>query len=326
MPKHRTIYLDSSVYGMITSNGDSQDVRSMLDNMNVQVTVSGTNLQESSRAPKSVRFDRYSTLASVGHSYERHTVQYLLSQELLAEIKIHRPDWINPNPDLRMISYYLSDNRNRWKWIQTHPDSDPAGLRDNDREIYDLAGKMKNTQKEIQQILDDDSPTFEVSGTQHSRQHLESEASLAMQWRIENALSWFNSLSAEEQNDSKDFLLPYLVMDRIPKEEFVFLWSNLVVRDRVPRNYIQARVLWLQESRKITAGNLLDQLHACRMLNHDMFLTTDRVLFEILVELETDLRGWPRRSRRAISPMAQPIFLERSNSSSTDEISAAILK
>ena len=129
---------------------------------------------------------------------------------------------------------------------------------------------------------------------------------------------------SELSKDYSDFTTPYLVMENISRKDFELFWLECVDQQSVPRNYVQSLAIRLQLAHKVTFGNALDQQHSTAMLKHDLFLTADQAFFDLFVEIETELRGWPRQRTRNLRPIARPVLIDRSALDTVSEIKIAL--
>lgn len=133
-------------------------------------------------------------------------------------------------------------------------------------------------------------------------------------WRQECLQSWHNALVNREpgSRDYVDYLGPYLkpsaFVDPVSTARF---WLTEVDGDRVPLNRATGLAHFFQLEHKVGHGNPLDSLHACYLLDVDVFVTADRAFATTLDKLKTHL-----------AHHADVLFVDRSSASTVDELSA----
>jgi len=312
------------MYAMIAQNGDAEAVRSYLDGLGAQVTLSDSNFAEVMRAPVDVRSERCRVFKAVANGINKHPNGYLDSKELLSEILRCRPDWLKKRPNLRQ-AHTFQFSRNDEFWRQLPYLSDPSNefeLEGYQELTYEGAGRVASGQKYNRKVNLENTPISFVSPDPDLNRIYQSMEYIEQLWRVLTATAWIQSLWGRNEinRDWRDFSLPYLNMEVITAKDFELMWLQCVEKHRVPRNYVQTRTQILQEDYRITTGNAMDTQHAVGMLGFNWFITTDKTFFEILKSIESDLRNWPRNIRNRIRPIFIPILGDRSNPDTVSSI------
>jgi hypothetical protein len=108
-------------------------------------------------------------------------------------------------------------------------------------------------------------------------------------WRYQASLAFWHGLKGEwGTSDYADFLRPHINFGTFTEQEWSEFWLLDVSSEAVPAIRLYHLAEFLQTSRRITAGNPMDALHAVHLLGHDLLLTSDRNFHIVLTELRAE--------------------------------------
>ena len=291
------IYFDTNVYSAIVRDRGVDDVRRLLRRTRTRLLASSHNLLETFRAPVQDRVHRIEAIVALARIKEVEPSHYRTAMEIRNEIRRLRPLWLQSNPDLRRSKSMLARYRQLWSNVA----SDPHYTLPQADLLGQSARYLINSQKARR--------AGELSvGRQASRllpelkekyqPYLDRMPKEEAYWRIASAANWWYSLrDGRPLDDYRDWLLPYLELERITPDDWTMFWIGQIqaVRDRSLRF-----VEYFQTSSRTDAGNFEDLLHATYMFDVDAVATSDARFYGHLSQLQK--QPW-------IGKCALPLFL-----------------
>jgi hypothetical protein len=258
----------------------------------VTVSASGENLFEAFRINDEVeRGLRIRTIRRVAAT--KLTVQrpYQMAQDLVAEIRRCRPEWLNPAPDLQMIRAHNRFFSNHWIEVRKDPSYRPPGFASFVTTARSAIGVAVGHQKEIRRhfLSPEHAAGFDRIGLPPlfaSLQPLVDELDFAdAYWRISAAFTWRSALDGTSQlKDLSDYLSPYLTT--ISASDWLECWLSAIDANKVPYDRVVGLVQWEQPSQPVTSGNPGDIEHATYLLDFNRFVTADSDFHKVLVSVQ----------------------------------------
>lgn len=319
------LYFDSNIYGFISEKREDIAFRQFLDENGHTVEASSGNLFEIYHIPDREKCKQtLQTLTSVASFYESKPQSWHQAQEVLNEIKRHRSYWFRQPASPKLIEQekkFLRSHRENWERAKEpylKPDPVTAQYRKDYEEGVTYSKLVQKTLK--QRLLEND---LQLSLVSQTKDDLISEIltdnllDADLFWRVNNLLSWFEAISrrSPSSRDYADWLLPYIRDNAFKTRTLSYsdFWMKQVREEKVPKNRITALVDFYQMKHKITHGNAGDQMHACHMLDVDVFATADKAYYQVLREVKNHFTN-----------CANVVFLKRGAESAIDEIKNAL--
>lgn len=319
VPPRRHVYFDTNVYGMIASLNEAREMRAYCKANNLRVLTSAFNLLELARIPSVTQRDAEErVLLQVATTFEPEPMAYRHAMEVLYELRRIRPDWVRPFARKAQIRKFLKSHKTSWnKFCRRIPANRLAeSTYHRDAESGAQASLLsqkfsRSTRLEANnlQLISFDSAGLRVTVPLDLQ-----DADQA--WRTECLHSWHNAivLRSRASRDYHDYLGPHLKPTAFQEEaETLDFWLRNVDGARVPLNRLVGLTHHFQLAQRITHGNAVDSLHACYLLDVDLFVTADKPFATALT------------SAAALVPESgQVVCVNRGASSSVSELARVI--
>jgi len=131
-------------------------------------------------------------------------------------------------------------------------------------------------------------------------------------WRVNCLQVWHNAVvnRVPASRDYVDYLGPYLRPEAFKDDrKTADFWLREVDSTRMPLNRSSGLAHYFQLEHKISHGNPCDTLHACYLLNVEVFVTADTAFAKVLKEVQ-----------RCVSGRAQIVRIRRGTASTLKEL------
>lgn len=319
------LYFDSNIYGFISEKREDRAVRQFLDENEHTIEASSDNLFEMYHIPDREKCKQaLQTLTTVATHFESKPQSWHQAQEVLNEIKKHRSYWFRQPASPKLIEQekeFLRGHRENWgraKELYIPEKSISAPYRmDYEAGVVN----SRNVQKTLKQrLMENDINLAFVSFTKSGdvdRVIADDMLDPEIFWRINNLLAWFEAIAkrSPSSRDYADWLLPYIRDDAFKTRTASYsdFWMKQIREEKVPKNRITALVDFYQLKHKITHGNAGDQMHACHMLDVDVFITADKAYYEVLCDVKNHFTN-----------CAKVVFLKRGATSALSELKSVL--
>jgi hypothetical protein len=295
------LYFDNSVLDPIAAQGAGGRVKKLLRDRGAEAFASTQNLIEAWRiADETVRANLVRTIIQVARDREEMPLMLGMVRGVVGQMRHHHPDWLRPDPDLRLQRRDVERRRESWRQVKADAAYVPKGvtlakqfLKEEvaesrrrhaaHRALRRAGGKARNPPK-IQALVD---------------ALPEPEAF----WRREQGLGWWDAVATKERRvgDLRDWLLPYLRSDQLDIESWMRFWLAELDDLAVAPLRAASLVAFFNRDRKGDPGDWGDINHAAFAVGRDYLLTADRNFYEALLKV----RAQPRVT------LATPLIVNR---------------
>lgn len=281
------LYLDSNVYAHADDLGQGQDLVKWLADSGHDAVLSEIHLAEALAIPDVVaREARLKLLAAVPACVIRPLAS-LQAEEFVQEARRLRPQWSrHPVGDRSQVDDLLTVYDEGWKQLRR----DPSGLLELTGDYRAVAEQAIRGSRAGQKIMREDLLANVTKLT---------EVCLGGEWvpvgpldlsadddfcRFESCLSWFQALvlAMPTLAELRDYTAPYVDETAIDARDFAEFWVEDVELIRLPRGLATSMVISEQRRTKIQHGNVADARHAGYILDADLFVTEDSLLYRAL--------------------------------------------
>jgi len=295
------LYFDNSVLDPISAQGAGGRVKKLLRDRGAEAFASTQNLIETWRIPdQTVRANLVRTIIQIARDREEMPLMLRIVRSVVGQIRHHHPDWLRPDPDLRLQRRDVERRRESWRQVKADAAYVPTGVtrakqflqtevaesrrrHAAHRALRRAGGKARNPPK-IQALID---------------ALPEPEAF----WRREQGLGWWDAVTTNQRRvgDLRDWLLPYLRPDRLDTESWMTFWLAELEDDAVLPLRVASLVDFFNRDRKADPGDWGDINHAAFAVGRDYFLTADMNFHKAL----SKVRAQPQLT------MATPLLVNR---------------
>ncbi|GAP12726.1 hypothetical protein LARV_00462 [Longilinea arvoryzae] len=315
------LYFDTNVYDFIHEKQEAQSVREYLATKGYEVLASDINIYEIWAIPdRDLCTSQLSVLTSVANNYDSKPQSWRQANEVLSEVMKLRPYWIEKSPKVNLVlqeKMFLKSHLENWTRAK-EPFIPPASQYAIYKRDYEKGiAKEAESQRALRQFIlkyGNDLRINLVKQKDTDRHCLLSEDlpfGPENFWRFGCWKIFYDAIVKRipESRDYADWLLPYIKDKSFTSPSYSVFWMENVRAEKVQKNRISSLVDFYQVKHKIGHGNFGDQMHACYLLDVDIFVTADKPYYKVLLDLDNH---FPKH--------AKPILLDRSNSSALDEL------
>lgn len=314
------IYFDTNVYDFIADRGEAQSVREYLGELGGEIQASLENLFEiySIHDPELCKY-QIKVLTTVANSFEQRPQSWHQAMEVWHEIEKLRPQWKRRPISAKLLAQsrdFLRGHLLQWenaKKIIVPSSSDYEYYR---KDFEGGVSSFINGQKKLRQQMIAHDLKLKLFLMRNFGGQVVGlfEGNLNdpdFYWRSENLILWNEAIinRIPESRDYADWLMPYISENAFLSPSYPHFWMEAVRAHKVNKNRISSLVSYYQLKHKVTHGNPGDQMHACHLLDSDLFFTADKSYYHVLQE-----------TCAHFSDHATIILLDRSNISALDEI------
>jgi hypothetical protein len=287
-----TVYFDNSVLDPIAAQRVGGRVKKLLKEHRAVAFASIQNLIEFFRIDldDDLRAQRIRTLLQVARIREDEPLLYQDIRALVAQIRKHHPDWINDKPNEFRIRKELNDAKIVWDRLKSNPEHRPPGFLRSRRWLKGVIGESMSRHRRRGQIPKPGSalsaafedPSFDLRMQPLFRALPAPEG----HWREHMGLAYWAALAANDELGSnlKDWLGPYLRLERVGTEPWMRFWLAELDATAIPRMRVEGMTDYFQE--KVDSGNAGDIEHAGYGVGRDFLLTADKDFHRILKLVE----------------------------------------
>jgi hypothetical protein len=290
------LYLDSNVYAHADDLGQGRDLVEWLVDSGHEAVLSEIHLAEALAIPDVVaREGRLTLLAAVPARVSRPLAS-LQAEEFVQEAQRLRPAWSRqPVGDLSDVNDLLTAYEEGWKQLQR----DPSGLLELTGDYQAVSEQAIRGSRAGQKIMREDLlagvtklTELDLGGERIPVGPLDLSADDDF-CRFESCLSWFQALvlAMPTLAELRDYTAPYVDETAIDARDFARFWAEDVELIRLPRGLATSMVMSEQRRSKIKHGNVADARHAGYILDADVFVTEDNLLFRALQRVVSRLAG-----------------------------------
>jgi hypothetical protein len=295
-------YFDSNVYGFVDRCSELSEVASFLRQRHTQLLGSGENLMELARTPDPGRRRTLLRTLTGLVTHRLPPLGFIHAKELVTEVRRCHPEWLRAKPDQGALNQWLNADRELWRRAKREHDL-PQVDEYNDL-VRAAAGELKRQQREARESL----------GSQ-VKHRVFTELQADFVWRFEAHGIWSHALFGRvpAMRDYYDYFTSYVDLTRIEPLAWQRFWQDEIRSNSVPGIKLSNLAAQFQQAARATTGNAGDINHVTFMSYSHAFLTADRGLFEVLLQLV------PYHGR-----LARVAFVDQRTSSAFAEISAAL--
>jgi hypothetical protein len=207
---------------------------------------------------------------------------YLESQELIAEIRNLRPQWLLPKPNLREIRRLRYDwlRQKGGFWSRAQTDQEIAHIKElEDAELEEA----RRESREIRRRIADSAPragehtrladvfTLPLDGTPGWK------GEPVEYWRMPALINMFACLS-KYANPVREWVDAEVDVPRMLSDHALFnsFWLYEARAEAVPRLWLRAAFEFMQSWRKVTDGTPTDSRFAAHLVDADIVMSADK--------------------------------------------------
>jgi len=289
------IYFDTNIYDFIADTNEVSDVRDFFSKHAHDIQASETNLFETYVIPDKDRCrNQLQVLTTIATSFGSKPQSWFQAMEVLKEIKNSRSQWLRKpiSQERLVLSKYLIkrhlENWNRAKSLEI-PLTSQFKVYRNDFE--EGIHQLKGSQKEFRDSILINNTNVILASQKKSGQieeHLKGDLTdPEFYWRTENLIIWHQALIRKNpaSRDYLDWLSPFIIDDAFSSPTYTNFWMRSVRSHKVNKTRLSSLTSFYQLQKQITHGNGGDQIHACHLLDVDIFFTADVAFFHVLQQL-----------------------------------------
>ncbi len=123
------LYFDNSVLDPIAAQGVGGRVKKLLRNRGAEAFASTQNSIESWRiADDGVRANLVRTIIQVARDREEMPLMLDMVRSVVRQMRHHHPDWLRPDPDLRLQRRDVERRRESWRQVKANATYAPKGV------------------------------------------------------------------------------------------------------------------------------------------------------------------------------------------------------
>ncbi len=295
------IYVDNSVLDPIAAQGAGGHVKKLLRDRGAEAFASTQNLIEAWRvSDDQLRANLVRAILQVARDREEMPLMLQTVRNVASQMRHHHPDWIRADPDLQIHRRDKERRREVWRQVKADAAYVPKGVargkqflkqavaesgrRHTAHRALRRAGRSARNPPRVQRLAD---------------ALPESEAF----WRREQGLAWWDAATTNDRRvaDLRDWLLPYLVQDRLDIESWMTFWLAELEDAAVATLRVASLCDFFQRHRKADRGDWGDINHAALAVGRDYLLTADKNFHQALLKV----------SAQPGVTMATPVFVNR---------------
>jgi hypothetical protein len=281
------LYLDSNVYAHADDLGQGRDLVKWLADSGHEAVMSEIHLAEALAIPDVIgREGRLKLLAAVPAHVSR-PLAFLQAEEFVQEARRLRQQWSrHPVGDRSHVNDLLTDYDEGWEQLRR----DPSGLLELTGDYQAVSEQAIRGSRAGQKIMREDLlagvtklTELDLGGERIPVGPLDLSADDDF-CRFESCLSWFQALvlAMPTLAELRDYTTPYVDETAIDARDFAGFWVDDVQLIRLPRGLATSMVISEQRRSKIQHGNVADARHAGYILDADLFVTEDNLLYRAL--------------------------------------------
>ncbi len=282
------LYLDTNVYSFIAACDEARAVKKFFTAEGHRVVVSASNLFEVYAIGKAAdAVKELDAVREVGSVFEEYPESWYHALEVRREIQRCRPQWMRVLPFKRRMKSFLAAHRDNWQRAKAlslpSADSYAAYRRDYERGVL----AEREAQGTMRSLFLGRLSGVELADPELSRIENADLTTPGGYWRASCLLVWYNAIVLRDpaSRDYVDWLQPYVREAAFRDPSYVQFWLEEVKDENVQRNKLTGLVDYYQARYKITHGNAVDQLHAGKLLDVDVFLTADVGFHRVLADV-----------------------------------------
>jgi len=320
MTRQILLYLDNSVLTPIAEQAAAGRIRDLFKANGAVNFASTQNLVEAWRAPEAIRPKRVRTLLRVAHQHEEDSLQYQAVRRVAKQIRIHHPEWIGSWPKPALIEEYRQRRVEVWSRVEKDASYVSPEMVAFDGELRKHVGDSMLVQRKKRELIRGGMklplPTADPAITARLAPLVANLSEPESFWRVQTAASWWNAIFKQDpqRRDIRDWLQPYLNLDRLDVEAWERFWISEVDASAVPVVRVKGLIDYFQADYKVESGNWGDINHAGFAVGRDFFLTADHDFYQTLLKAQGELGP----------AMAEPVFVNRAAPDISAEIESVL--
>jgi hypothetical protein len=236
------------------------------------------------------------------------------------QLRIHHPDWLVPNPDLRGIQQDTARRRMAWEAVKANAAFLPMSLPDTDRFFRDVTDQVMQAQRITRELRRAGrplpSPLADPAMAAQFQPLVDGLPPPEAYWRQTMAAAWWHgAVEGDRQlGDLRDWLLPRLKFWRLDAEAWMRFWLQEADGAALVLARVQGLIDFFQPDRRINSGNWGDIVHAAVAVDRDYMLTADGAFHEALLKVR----------RMPATRMASPLLVRRAAPDIVSEIKSVL--
>ncbi len=293
----------------------------MLKTHRARAFASIQNLVEAWRIPDDgARAQLVRTLLQVSRDREEDALQYQAVRAAVAQLRVHHPDWLIERSDRAAIRGHRQRRREAWEQVKHDAAYVSAEMMAFDRFLRtSIGGSMRAQRRQRQLRRGGGALPIPIADPDIQSRLRSSVAKLPEPeafWRIQTAAAWWNAVLCGDpvRRDIRDWLLPYLNVDRLELEAWARFWLVEADAAALAVTRLKGLIDYFQADRRVESGNWGDINHAGFASGRDFFLTADKDFHRTLGQVKAQLGGI----------MAIPLLVNRAAQDILAEIESAL--
>lgn len=295
------LYFDNSVLDPIAAQGAGGRVKNLFRDRGADAFASTQNLIESWRIPDDrVRANLVRTIIQVARQREEMPLMLGIVCSVVGQMRHHHPDWLRPDPDLRLQRRDVQRRRESWRQVKAEATYVPKGVTRAKQFLKEEVAESRRRHAAHRALRRAGDKAHNPPRIQVLVDALPEPEAL---WRREQGLGWWDSVATNQRRvgDLRDWLLPYLRSDRLDIESWMTFWLAELEDDAVAPLRVASLVDFFNRDRKADPGDWGDINHTAFAVGRDYLLTADKNFYEAL----SKVRAQPRVT------MAAPLLVNR---------------
>lgn len=313
------LYFDHNVYHPVASQGAGGRVKKLLKDQGAEAFASTQNLIEAWRISDddTLRANLVRTIIQVARDREEMPLMLEMVRAVVGQMRHLHPDWIRPDPDLRLQRRDIRRRREAWDRVKADPAYVPKGVPWARAFLKEAVVESRRRQAAYRELRRSGGRARNPPRIQALIDALPEPEAF---WRREQGLAWWDAVmpdprsakttEARRVGDLRDWLLPYVVRDRVDVESWVTFWLAELREGAVAPLRVASLVDFFNRDRKSDPGDWGDINHAAFAVGRDYLLTADRNFYESLLKA---------RVQSGVT-MATPKFINRAAAEIVAEI------
>ena len=316
------LYFDNSVLDPIATQGAGGRLKKLLRDRGAEAFASTQNLIEAWRIDDdTVRANLVRTVIQVARDREEMPLMLQMVRGVVGQMRHHHPDWIRPDPDLRLQRRDIERRRESWRQVKTDPAYVPKGVLLAKPFLKEAVAESRRRQTAYRALRRSGGKARNPPRIQGLIDALPEPEAF---WRREQGLAWWDAVTTDPRDatttdrrrvgDLRDWLLPYVVRERIDRESWMTFWLAELEEGAVGPLRVASLVDFFNRDRKADRGDWGDINHAAFAVGRDYILSADKNFSEALAKA---------RAQSGVT-MGVPIFVNRMASDIVAEITSVL--
>lgn len=287
--KARRVLLDSNIWRYVVDAGAEDDLLRLAGGRACEIQIAPAVVFEALRLEDIAIRDALVELMTNRRFTRLMPEAYSESEELLNEIRRHRPEWLRQQPDTQFFNNCRLDWTSAsgfWARVESSPSSEANRLNPIQQPIGEGAlQEAKLGKEEMSRSGWKRNPRMDKTFVRFAEPTPGWRGDDVEAWR---AMRWVSVSAGIRQNGNayRDWIAPFVeVDDGLPESsEWLEFWLYTAERKKLPRQWMRWAHSFAQRFRRVTTGSPADTQLFTHLLDADVFISSDRALVAILEE------------------------------------------